>query len=251
MKAARGLPKFAMECGFWRHKNWVGAGLAAIGLQACGVSYCYEHETDGNLPGPAIDDLASALGLRSRDVRAALKICLEKGRWLATEGGYCIAGFGEHNPLSAELQEHRLRRSDAAKRAADARWKRSACETDSGEQCEPHANSNSLRTPKELDLTSLNNTDIERPPRSRGKPKTFIDDEFQVTDEMAAWVVKTCPQLDWRLQSQRFVNHWKGLKEGELAEGRKSSWRRTWDNWMLSEYDRMPAYVKKQSELKR
>ncbi|HWI02946.1 MAG TPA: hypothetical protein VNT52_03850, partial [Acidimicrobiales bacterium] len=106
VKKAEGLQRFMMDCGFWRSRKWVGADLAAIGLQVCGISYSYEHGTDGRLPK---DDLAIALGVREKDVRKALPVVLKRGVWAEEADAYVIVGYHDHNPTQAEVKEHRER----------------------------------------------------------------------------------------------------------------------------------------------
>lgn len=63
---------------------------------------------------------------------------------------------------------------------------------------------------------------------------TRIPDEFLVTADMQAWVETRCATVNWRQQTERFVNYWKS-KSGRDAV--KLDWERTWRNWMLKEQD--------------
>ncbi len=119
VKKAQGLQRFMMDCGFWRSRKWVGADLAAIGLQACGISYSYEHGTDGRLPK---DDLALALGVRERDVRAAVAVLLKRGIWRDAGDHFEIVGYADHNPSQAEVTEHRTRKTTAGLKGNHDRW---------------------------------------------------------------------------------------------------------------------------------
>lgn len=122
VKGARGLPRFMADCGFWRHPKWSGTDLAQIGLFIACLSYCYEHETDGVLPGPGVDDLACALGLKPRQVKPALASLLSRGSLEVVANRFAIVDFASHNPTSSEIREHREARSAAGKKAAAARW---------------------------------------------------------------------------------------------------------------------------------
>lgn len=124
IKGTRGLPKFTAHCGFWRHPKWKGAGLDEMGLFVACLSYCYEHETDGRLPGPELEDLAVALGVRMREAKPALAGLLARGSLAADDDGFEIVNFAESNPTRVEIAEVRERRSEAGRKAAEARWRR-------------------------------------------------------------------------------------------------------------------------------
>lgn len=121
IKQAEGLQKFTMTCGFWRSPKWVGVSLASIGLGSALVSYCYEHTTDGVLPGDS-EDLAAALGLKHSQVRAAVKEMLERGLLERNGKQLVIVNYLEHNPSAAEVTEHRANRKVAGAKANHIRW---------------------------------------------------------------------------------------------------------------------------------
>jgi hypothetical protein len=72
-------------------------------------------------------------------------------------------------------------------------------------------------------------------PRKRG---TRIPDDFAVTPEMVAWARERVPHVDGRLETEKFVNHWRA-KPGR--EATKLDWVATWRNWMLNAASRSPA----------
>lgn len=72
----------------------------------------------------------------------------------------------------------------------------------------------------------------------RTKRGTRIPADFAVTPEMVAWATERCPQVDGRLETEKFVNHWRG-KSGKDAT--KVDWPATWRNWMLNARDRYGA----------
>ncbi len=169
VKKAQGLQRFMMDCGFWRARKWVGADLAAIGLQACGISYCYEHGTDGRLPK---DDLALALGLREKDVRNAVSTLLKRGIWRLDDGGFEIVGYADHNPSQAEVTEHRTRKTTAGLKGNHERWHGKKkdplcpfCDSPNESGNDPHASPNriasAIPTPSESDRTIESQSRVE------------------------------------------------------------------------------------------
>lgn len=123
VKKAKGLQRFMLDCGFWRSRKWKGQNLAAIGLQSCAISYCYEHGTDGVLPGPDAEELALSLGLRARDVAKPLKALTDAGIWkLRDDEDYEIVGYLEHNPSSDDVKKYRDKRALAGAKGNHDRW---------------------------------------------------------------------------------------------------------------------------------
>ncbi len=61
---------------------------------------------------------------------------------------------------------------------------------------------------------------------------TRIPDEFTVTDEMQAWVQRDCPAVNWRSETESFVD-W--AKSCGTQKAIKSDWVRAWRNWMRRE----------------
>lgn len=119
IRKAKGLPRFMLDCGWWRSRHWTGAGLAAIGLQTCAISYCYEHGSDGRVPK---EDLALALGLREKEVKGAVAVLLKKGRWVDVGDEYEIVGYLGHNPSQAEIEEYRTKKSLAGQAGNHEKW---------------------------------------------------------------------------------------------------------------------------------
>lgn len=122
VRRAAGLQRFMLDCGFWRSRNWRRMGLAEIGLQAAGVSYSYEHLTDGILPGPDPEDLAVALGLRTKGLAAALAKLIEAGLWAREGDDFRIVGYADHNPSAEEVQKRRADMAERSMRGIHARW---------------------------------------------------------------------------------------------------------------------------------
>lgn len=67
------------------------------------------------------------------------------------------------------------------------------------------------------------------PPRPRAAAasrKTSIPDDFALTDDMRNWAMEHTPQVDSRLETEKFIDHAK-------ANGRKQvDWLLSWRNWM-------------------
>lgn len=77
-----------------------------------------------------------------------------------------------------------------------------------------------------------------RATRAATKRGTRIPDDFTVTAPMVEWARKTVPQVDGRLETEKFINYWRG-KAGKDAT--KLDWEATWRNWMLNAAERNGA----------
>lgn len=61
--------------------------------------------------------------------------------------------------------------------------------------------------------------------------------DFAVSDDMRAWAKARVPGLDVDLSTERFCNYWKAAS-GKSAT--KLDWPATWQNWLLSDFEKMP-----------
>lgn len=71
--------------------------------------------------------------------------------------------------------------------------------------------------------------------RARG---TRIPEPFPITPEMVAWARERVPEVDGRLETEKFINYWRA-KSGQAAT--KLDWPATWRNWMLAAAERLPS----------
>lgn len=126
-KDAHGLPRYMMDCGWWRNgRKWRRRTLAEMGLMTAMVSFANEHGTDGVLPGD-VEELAQALSLPLKEVRATLPKLKDRGaiRTLKPEeddSDIEIVDFLEHNPSRAEVDADRRRKAAASARGNHQRW---------------------------------------------------------------------------------------------------------------------------------
>lgn len=120
MKSAASLPRFALDCGFWRTRRYAGASPAVVGLQTAAVSYCHEHGSDGWIPD---DGLATSLGFKEREVAKLVPEMLRRNIWRpASDGGFEVVGYLDHNPSRAQVRDDRQKRSEAGVKGNHDRW---------------------------------------------------------------------------------------------------------------------------------
>lgn len=147
MKSAASLPRFALDCGFWRTRRYAGASPAVVGLQTAAVSYCHEHGTDGWIPD---DGLAAALGFKERDVAKLVPEMLRRNIWTKADGGLVIVGYLDHNPSRAQVQKDRHKRALAGQKANHERWHQDRSDSD----CEWCVNGSDVGSESDSDMGS-------------------------------------------------------------------------------------------------
>lgn len=67
--------------------------------------------------------------------------------------------------------------------------------------------------------------------QERAKRGTRIPADFTVTPQMVTWAREKAPNVDGRLETEKFVNYWQA-KSGKDAT--KVDWAATWRNWILT-----------------
>lgn len=78
-------------------------------------------------------------------------------------------------------------------------------------------------------------------PRKRGSapPRaTRLPEDFEVTPDLVAWAKAECPDVDGRLETDKFRDYWRA-KSGQAAT--KTDWPATWRNWMRRAQESPPS----------
>lgn len=103
------------------HPKVVAAGGDAAWLYVCGLCYCGRHLTDGRIPKPAVPRLSD----RRSPGRLAARL-VAAGLWHDEGDHYRVHDWEEHNmaaeAIRAQRGERATARSEAARKAARARW---------------------------------------------------------------------------------------------------------------------------------
>lgn len=83
---------------------------------------------------------------------------------------------------------------------------------------------------KDLKQTRTDNEQKEITPAASKKGKRIAND-FVLTDEMREYAARKRPDVNAALETEKFINFWKG-KPGK--DGTKLDWPATWRNWILN-----------------
>lgn len=89
-------------------------GLAAAFVFVCSIGHAAAHNTDGEIRKAVLPFIHGNAALARLLVEARL--------WVATETGWAIAGYADHQPTKAAREADAAARSEAARKAANARW---------------------------------------------------------------------------------------------------------------------------------
>lgn len=99
---------------------------------------------------------------------------------------------------------------------------------------QPDGQVTDLESPAKVGPGSPGTPTASRPdeaPKSSGAKGTRIPDDFTVTEAMVAWAHQRAPNVNGRLETEKFVNYWRSLPG---VKAKKIDWQLTWRNWMLT-----------------
>lgn len=232
---------FKVDDSFHSHPKALATDPAALGLWVIAGSWCGSNLTDGFVPDYVLPRLLPGCEPLAQKLTAA-------GLWKRAKGGYRFHDWNEYNP-SAEsvLAEREAAKERMRRRREEQRAKREAAaqgQNRSGEQPTnvPKDFERSSDSPTRPDptRTSYGSTNQKTPSSGPAPRGTRIPNDFTVTPEMVTWARDRVPNVDGRLETERFVNYYRALPG---AKGRKLDWPATWRNWMLGAFDKYPAHA--------
>ena len=195
--------------------------LSAIGLWTLAGSWSASEELDGHVP----DYMVTELGGTPRIVAALVTA----GLWESIPDGSQFSKWAEYQPTRADLE---AARSKEAERKRLYRSRHSPEGVPLG-QTEGHQPESGHPDPTRPDPTLLTT------PKGVGARKrgTRIPEPFIVNGEMRAWAAKRVPGVDVDRATEKFVNYWRA----KTSQATKLDWRGTWDNWLLSDFEKLPG----------
>lgn len=202
--------------------------LAVMGLWVMAGSWCGQHLTDGKVPAFMLEEWGADVSHGTRLV--------EVGLWRETVGGYRFHDWAAYQQSRADVEAKRERdrqrkqayREKLAGQSANPEGTRPSGTTagqDAGQDAESSTPNQALPSPTKPTLLSDGAA-------NRG---TRIPDPFLLTAEMKQWAGARAPLVNVERSTEKFVNYWRA-KAGRDAT--KKDWRRTWNNWLLSDQEK-------------
>jgi hypothetical protein len=89
-------------------------GLAAAFVFICSIGHSAGHNTDG--------EVTKGVSPHIYGNAALARLLVEAGLWEVTDKGWVIPGYAESQPTKATLDAEADKRSEAGRKAANARW---------------------------------------------------------------------------------------------------------------------------------
>lgn len=120
-RAAKGLPKYYLETGWWTENGFAGCPIEVVAAWPCCVSHCHQHASDGLLPAD-VETLALVLSLRLKDVRKAVTWLLQAGKLVLDGGNLVMVGYADEHPTGVEIQARAAERSKSGSAGNHKRW---------------------------------------------------------------------------------------------------------------------------------
>jgi hypothetical protein len=138
--------------------------------------------------------------------------------WLHFDAhGVSLEKFDRHNGASAKA------RAQTAKRVANHRGNAAGNGVDNADRNADGVTAPLAREREEKNKNPSGSSATAKPAR---KPRgaRVVPSDFVVTDDMAAWVQKNAPAVDWRRETEKF-------RDWEFKHPR-SDWGKVWRTWM-------------------
>lgn len=120
-RPATGLPRYYMDCGWYRHPRFIGLPVDALFVFEAAVGYCTQHGTNGAMPADT-DDLAHALGLRAAVIRKAVPKLLDRQALIADGDRLHVRSWADHNPTAEEVVRRASDKAAAGSWGNHKRW---------------------------------------------------------------------------------------------------------------------------------
>lgn len=208
-----------IDDGFFDHPKVARAGGDAAWLYVCGLGYCKRYGTEGTIPKAQVPRLSDRRGV-SKLVTKLLEVAL----WHDAGDHYEVHDFSEWNKPAAS-------RSEAGRKAANARWHRER-------NADADANASESHVPQDALSPSPSPSQSSSPPSASSDGKgTRIPNDFAVTPELRDWARTHAPSVNLERETANFVDYWRA-KPGK--DGVKRDWPATWRTWMRRAHDRTP-----------
>lgn len=168
------------------------------------------------------------VGINLRSVTKRISLLQEVGLLTAEPGGFSARSWLKWNRSSEEI----------GKTLAKDRERKANKHAEVGANSAPipvtfRTDSDPQSSTEQSSTEQYTTTDVVVTAQKRG---TRIPQPFVVTAEMRQWAAKRVPGVNVDASTEKFVNYWRA----KTRDATKHDWRATWDNWLISDFERGP-----------
>lgn len=101
-RPATGLPRYYMDCGWYRHPHFAGLPVESLFCFEAIIGYSTEYATNGIVPSHP-EDLSIVLGVRASVVRKAIPPLVDRAALIHDGATLTVRSWSDHNPLREEV----------------------------------------------------------------------------------------------------------------------------------------------------
>ena len=190
------------------------AGIDAEFLYFRAILFCKRLLTDGAIDDSQLDVVA--IGMPQKKARAAALCLVKEGLWERTETGWRIPPekWSEWQTTKEEVESQRIKKSEAGKKGADARWH-------NGKPMAP-----AIGIAMRIDGP-------ESEPEPEPKPEPLRETLTPTLDAIKAY----CIEIKSRIDPQKFFDHY-SANGWRIGPNPVSDWRATVRKWEKTEHER-------------
>lgn len=155
-----------------------------------------------------------------------------RSSWVKVEGGYQIHDFDEHQTTTRDIEAKReAGRAGGLAKSKQTASKRVAPATKNGWQ---NASKPLAKTETETETTPTD-VGVHARDTNAGQTGTRIPANFTATTTMIGWALENTPNVDWKLATQRFKEHYRSVAGRQQF---RTDWVSAWRSWLLSDQQR-------------
>lgn len=200
---------------FWMHPKVAPLSDAAFRAFVEMNGYSRMQDLDGRIPVVMAERLWTPQVLAELVGSHSTKPIL-----LCERDAFVIRDYAQHQQTTEDRDALSRKRSEAGSRGRASQLRTSAGQLPG-----------QIRAEIEIE-TNITTTDVVVTAPKRGKR---IPEPFIVTGLMRQWASQRVPGVNVNTSTEKFVNYWRA----KTRDGTKLDWRATWDNWLISDFEKL------------
>lgn len=209
---------------------------ASIGLWTIAGAWSAHDLTDGFVPDYMVEEWGGTLDDAGHLVDAGLWEHGERDG----DTGFQFVNWDEYQPMKAQVEakrEYERERKRQQRRDGGGKFAGQSTVPDLSHRDNPGTTGGSPTVSDRDSTVPVPSRPVPSPSSaSRATEKgTRVPDDFTITEDMKAWAAANVPGVNLEWQTQKFIDYFASLS-GQRAI--KKDWRRAWQNWMRTEYER-------------